>query len=229
MPHRNYETPHPTMLPSHSQRLLKGKRQKLCDLCFIETGVACRRHRLFIMLKSSLSILLLASATETSYISRDSLEKSSGPPGPSCARASFSNPRWEIENFSYIPPVQAINDTTPFLSFQLVNKAHGSWVTCDATRQNVDYASSSKQETLNCHMPQTFFQFDGESGSLTVQQTWGCSDLQPRKFANQFLFCLLASADKCTVVCRGSAMEQQSCQIISNLRGRARIPLPTSQ
>ncbi|KAH8909437.1 hypothetical protein BR93DRAFT_956571 [Coniochaeta sp. PMI_546] len=157
------------------------------------------------MLKSSLSILLLASTTETSYISRDSLGKSSGPPGPSCARASFSNPRWEIENFSYIPPVQAINDTTPFLSFQLVNKAHGSWVTCDATRQNVDYASSSKQETLNCHMPQTFFQFDGESGSLTVQQTWGCSDLQPRKFANQFLFCLLASADKCTVQPTGAS------------------------
>ncbi|OIW33188.1 hypothetical protein CONLIGDRAFT_676990 [Coniochaeta ligniaria NRRL 30616] len=35
-------------------------------------------------------------------------------------------------------------------------------------------------EALNCHMPQTFFQFDGETGSLTVQQTWGCSDLKPR-------------------------------------------------
>lgn len=134
------------------------------------------------MLKSSMSIILMASATGASLMVREGLDSASGPLGPSCARASFTHPRWQIKDFTYFPPDQAVNDTTPFLSFLLVNEAHGSWVTCDASRQDVDYASRNKMGALNCHMPQTFFRFDSKSGSLTVQQTWGCSDLKLRKY-----------------------------------------------
>lgn len=134
------------------------------------------------MPKSSLSMILMASATGASLMAREGLDSASGPLGPSCARASFTDPRWQIQDFSYFPPDQAVNDTTPFLSFILVNEGHGSWVSCDATRQEVDYASRNEMKALNCHMPQTFFGFDSKLGSLTVQQTWGCSDLKPRKY-----------------------------------------------
>lgn len=143
-----------------------------------------KRASIFDMLRGKLSILLLASTAGASFVRRGGLETLSGPLGPPCARASFSNPRWEIQDFSYIAPDRAINDTTPFLSFVLVNEAYGSWVTCDATRQDVDYASRHSMHALNCHMPQTFFWFDAESGSLSIQQTWGCSDVKPRKYVS---------------------------------------------
>jgi hypothetical protein len=86
-----------------------------------------------------------------------------------------------IQNFSYILAEQAVNDTAAFLTFVLINEAHGSWVTCDASRQDVDHAARNGIDSLHCHMPPTDFLFDGFTGRFTIKQTWSCSDLKPRK------------------------------------------------
>ncbi|OTA98265.1 hypothetical protein M426DRAFT_326125 [Hypoxylon sp. CI-4A] len=126
------------------------------------------------------TLLPLAAAAPLDIHTRDS--------NPGCQAASFGNFSWAVENFdyhaSYIFTTPAHQNSWGYVNFNLTNPALEYKAVCSGTSNQLsDFFYGTF--TYNCTVPdgsttETTFDFSRPSGVLNVNQTWTCSDEDPK-------------------------------------------------
>ena len=109
---------------------------------------------------------------------------------PSCSSASTTNFEWKVSDFdyhaSYVFTTPAHQNSWGYVNFTLNNPALPYAAQCSATSNQLsDFFYGTVQ--YNCTFPDgttprpgdATFDFNHASGLLNVNQTWGCSDLDP--------------------------------------------------
>lgn len=116
--------------------------------------------------------------------------QSSRDTNPGCTDASFGDFGWTIENFdfhaSYIFTTPAHQNSWGYVNFNLSNPALTYEASCSAASSQLsDFFYGNLWYT--CTLPEgtppgtsSAFQFDRPSGKLDFNQTWTCSDTDPR-------------------------------------------------
>ncbi|CAJ2506636.1 Uu.00g078220.m01.CDS01 [Anthostomella pinea] len=126
------------------------------------------------------TILPLAAAAPYGLSMRDS--------NPGCQAASFGNFTWTVEDFdyhaSYIFTTPAHQNSWGYASFNLTNPALTYKASCSASSDQLsDFFYGNFP--YKCTVPdgsttETSFDFSRPSGHLDVNQTWSCSDQDPK-------------------------------------------------
>ncbi|KAH6657202.1 hypothetical protein BKA67DRAFT_554557 [Truncatella angustata] len=107
---------------------------------------------------------------------------------PGCQAASFNNFSWTVEDFdyhaSYIFTTPAHQNSWGYVNFNLTNPALTYKASCSGTSNQLsDFFYGTVPYT--CTTPagtsaKTTFDFSKASGTLNINQTWTCSDLDPQ-------------------------------------------------
>ncbi|KAI5867895.1 hypothetical protein GGS23DRAFT_543019 [Durotheca rogersii] len=107
---------------------------------------------------------------------------------PGCQAASFGNFEWTIEDFvyhsNYIFTTPAHQNSWGYVDFNLTNPALEYPAVCSArSNQLSDFFYGTMP--YRCTVPdgsttETTFDFSRPSGALNVNQTWTCSDTDPK-------------------------------------------------
>lgn len=107
---------------------------------------------------------------------------------PGCQAASFNNFSWSIEDFdyhaSYVFTTPAHQNSWGYVNFNLTNPALEYPAVCSASSSQLsDFFYGTM--IYNCELPESSttkatFDFSRPSGELNVNQTWTCSDTDPK-------------------------------------------------
>ncbi|KAI0180597.1 hypothetical protein GGR52DRAFT_531973 [Hypoxylon sp. FL1284] len=107
---------------------------------------------------------------------------------PGCQETSLGDFEWTVESFdyhaSYIFTTPAHQNSWGYVNFDLANPALDYKATCSATSNQLsDFFYGTMP--YNCTVPDgssavTTFDFSRPSGVLNVNQTWGCTDKDPK-------------------------------------------------